>query len=298
MAQTPQVLLITDDSQRRQQWMRTLHRTVEVRSPDLVSGNTDYEVPEVVITDALPLPDLAGSISALLARGEVGIVSVAARGPADVALSADYTGRELRLACRLLAEIVRLRRRRNQERRASRALKQLAYSDPLTGLANRRIWDSELATRLEDQRVPNMDRFLCVALFDLDHFKLVNDRLGHVLGDEVLRTIARRLTAGVRDQDLVARLGGDEFAVCLADVEHERIEDVVERIRQGLEHSIGDRQDGSIVTASTGFVLIGSGQRITSQEAMTAADRALCQAKTTGRNRSAISPLIGRTPRD
>ena len=109
--------------------------------------------------------------------------------------------RELRLACCLLVEIVRLRRRRGEDKRAQRALQQLAFRDALTDLANRRTWDTHLATRLEDLRANPVGRGVCVALLDLDFFKNVNDRLGHVAGDEVLRTVglsAQGRCAGAR----------------------------------------------------------------------------------------------------
>jgi diguanylate cyclase (GGDEF)-like protein len=88
-------------------------------------------------------------------------------------------------------------------------LSRQALLDPLTGVANRRCFDDEVE-RLEAERVG-----YGILLCDLDHFKTVNDRLGHDAGDEVLRIAAARLTAGVRSTDMVARLGGDEFVVLL-----------------------------------------------------------------------------------
>ncbi len=93
---------------------------------------------------------------------------------------------------------------------------------------------AQLATRLEDLRAGSRARGTCVALLDLDLFKRVNDQLGHAVGDEVLREVARRLVAGVRERDVVARVGGDEFAVILSAIDPERAAVVVERIRRRL----------------------------------------------------------------
>jgi diguanylate cyclase (GGDEF)-like protein len=99
-------------------------------------------------------------------------------------------------------------RARLQEELAAQAL-----LDPLTGVANRRSFDAE-AARLAAAPRPEFGVVLC----DLDHFKTVNDRLGHDAGDELLQIAAARLAASVRSGDLVARLGGDEFVVLLPGV--------------------------------------------------------------------------------
>jgi diguanylate cyclase (GGDEF)-like protein len=85
----------------------------------------------------------------------------------------------------------------------------LAYIDPLTGVANRREFDRQLAGRMA------ADRDFCILLFDLDAFKLVNDRFGHLCGDEVLKQLGARLARQVRARDFVCRWGGDEFVVIL-----------------------------------------------------------------------------------
>lgn len=89
-----------------------------------------------------------------------------------------------------------------------------ARIDPLTGLGNRRSFDSE-CSRLELTTARD-NRILLCGLIDVDDFKSVNDRYGHAVGDEVLRIVARSLVSAVRPYDITARLGGDEFAFCLA----------------------------------------------------------------------------------
>ena len=125
------------------------------------------------------------------------MVAVGAAGSADVVLPADCTPRELRLACRLLVEVVRLRRRLGEEIRTQKALRTMAYRDPLTGVANRRKWERELTARLEGAGSAGAGSTLAIVLLDLDHFKPINDRLGHVAGDMVLRRVAQRLAANV-----------------------------------------------------------------------------------------------------
>lgn len=107
-----------------------------------------------------------------------------------------------------------------------------ALTDPLTGLANRRAFaerfDSEVAAARE------LSGPLSVIMLDLDHFKLVNDRHGHGVGDTVLRELARRMTAGRRDEDLVARIGGEEFAVILPGAGRSVARAVAEQIRAAV----------------------------------------------------------------
>jgi diguanylate cyclase len=85
----------------------------------------------------------------------------------------------------------------------------LASLDPLTGVGNRREFDRQIATRIQQ------DKTFCVLLFDIDDFKIVNDRYGHLCGDEVLKQLGARLKRQIRSRDFVCRWGGDEFVVLL-----------------------------------------------------------------------------------
>ncbi len=108
-------------------------------------------------------------------------------------------------------------------------LERLSHEDPLTGLANRRRWDAELASACSTARQDGSS--VAVVLLDIDHFKTVNDRHGHAGGDEVLREVARLLTARVRGDDVVARLGGDELAVLMPGADVDRAVELAERLR-------------------------------------------------------------------
>src|SRR5437764_13611007 len=192
MARPARILLATRDLDRQRTWSEALQTT----RCQLINGNgqvTD-DVDVLVIDQPLSEANLSFD-EERLARGQTGMVAVGIGLPADVSLPADHSPRELRLACLLLAEIVRLRRQREASRRQERVLTHLALSDPLTGLPNRRAWDQELAERLA---AVSLDASWCLALFDVDHFRTVNDQAGHLAGDACLRRVADRLADCVR----------------------------------------------------------------------------------------------------
>lgn len=103
-----------------------------------------------------------------------------------------------------------------KRKREEAAIERLAYRDSLTGLPNRRLFEDRMTQALE--RLTRAGIGFAVHFLDLDHFKQVNDRLGHAAGDELLRRVARRLIQAVRRSDTVARFGGDEFGIVQTDV--------------------------------------------------------------------------------
>jgi diguanylate cyclase (GGDEF)-like protein len=108
-------------------------------------------------------------------------------------------------------------------------LERLSNEDPLTGLANRRRWDTGLATTCAVAR--RQGEAVAVVLLDVDHFKRINDRHGHAGGDAALRGVAGLLSARVRGEDLVARLGGDELAVLMPGADLDRAVELAEQLR-------------------------------------------------------------------
>jgi len=106
--------------------------------------------------------------------------------------------------------IVAVSRDVTEQVRAHEVLENLAFHDPLTGLANRALFDDRLEQAMASARRHDED-LLCIAFLDIDDFKNINDAYGHVIGDQVLISVARRLEFSVRQEDTVARLGGDEF---------------------------------------------------------------------------------------
>jgi len=219
--------------------------------------------------------------------GGPGVIRIGGGGPADVHLPADATERELQLACRLLSQIVRLRRQGRKHARTHRQLARQALTDPLTGLPNRRAWDQALGQRLA--AAGDLPGRLCVAIFDLDHFKQVNDSHGHAVGDEVLRAAGRVISGSLRVDDFVARLGGDEFGLLLSLPNRATAAALVERVRSGLPAGLA-RSATHVVTASAGFCLAPSGKGpapLPSPDSLfVAADTALRKAKRQGRDRT------------
>ncbi|MDQ0078723.1 putative bifunctional diguanylate cyclase/phosphodiesterase [Arthrobacter oryzae] len=157
-------------------------------------------------------------------------------------------------------------------------LKALAFQDPLTGLANRKLFNDQLAEALRGDRAISVD----VLLLDLDDFKEVNDILGHHAGDEMLTEVARRLRSCVRPDDTVARLGGDEFVVLLtASPEPDA---VAERIVASL--NVPMWIDGTMLrpSLSLGLASLGS-ETVAVSELLRQADVAMYAAKAAGKNR-------------
>jgi diguanylate cyclase (GGDEF)-like protein len=166
-------------------------------------------------------------------------------------------------------------------------MQRMAERDALTGLANRRRLTS--VGQEEERRTRRLGHPLAALMLDLDRFKLVNDRHGHGAGDDVLREVARRIQATVREVDLATRYGGEEFAVLLPDTRLEKAQEVAERIREVVEASPVQTRRGPLpVTISAGVaVLDGDGGDLTSL--LEAADGALYAAKKGGRNRVSVA---------
>jgi diguanylate cyclase (GGDEF)-like protein len=188
---------------------------------------------------------------------------------------------ELRTAVRLLAKIAALRGSLQAARRSEDALQQLAATDPLTGLANRRAWDDELA-RLVRAAAAGGEPFV-TAIVDLDLFKQVNDAHGHAVGDAVLRATADGLRRAIRRGDTAARLGGDEFGLLLSGLQADRAAPVVERIRLSAIAAVINARLPS-TTCSFGYVA-EQGSGASAETIYAAAATALQAAKHAGRDR-------------
>ncbi len=167
------------------------------------------------------------------------------------------------------------------------ALLDLASTDALTGLRNRRAFEADL-TRAMAQTTTGGS--MALILLDLDRFKSINDRYGHTGGDAVLRHVAEILTSALRAADTAARLGGEEFAVVLPGAELREAVGVAERLRQTLDSTPTAFQGGLIgATASLGVVSCPQhGQ--TFNVLIQHADAALYEAKNAGRNRIGVPP--------
>jgi diguanylate cyclase (GGDEF)-like protein len=129
-------------------------------------------------------------------------------------------------------------------------------------------------------------------MIDLDHFKHVNDTHGHLIGDEVLREVARRLCEAVRSYDFVGRYGGEEFLVVAPGYEKSQAMDLAERIRRAfVDRPIRTAAATIPATLSLGVVALGRGQKAEMAQVLSAADEALYKAKSGGRNMAMLGVL-------
>lgn len=163
-------------------------------------------------------------------------------------------------------------------------LEQQSFLDGLTGLWNRSYLDRRLESELNVAR--RYGRPLTLVLADVDHFKRVNDSLGHLFGDIVLQGIAEGLRAYARRSDIVARYGGEEFAILLTDTTLRAAVHVSERLRMSAEsRHFEARSEIVSVTASFGVACSEEiGNELTPEELIRAADLALYASKDAGRN--------------
>ncbi len=171
-------------------------------------------------------------------------------------------------------------------------LRAQASHDPLTGILNRRGFHEAALRAVANGR--RQRQAIAVAIADIDHFKAINDRFGHTMGDRTLHYICTRLSSGLRVEDLVGRVGGEEFALLLVNSTAEQAAQAMERIR--IEVAAGFAEDGAPVPVTISFgvasVLIGTGNAETAMaEAFDEADRALYRSKLGGRNRTTLAAL-------
>jgi len=183
---------------------------------------------------------------------------------------------------RLEEHVITAKRRAEQRAREATLL---ASTDELTGIANRRAFMGQL-----DREIAGAAEFgwpLAVAMFDVDHFKLVNDRYGHAVGDRVLQLIAARAASVVRGGDLVGRLGGEEFGILMPGATLNEAIQVAERLREAMETVAQVDESLPAVTISVGIA--ARERQRTAAELLAAADVALYTAKDDGRNRVRIA---------
>jgi two-component system cell cycle response regulator len=162
----------------------------------------------------------------------------------------------------------------------------LTILDPLTGLHNRRSLNEFLDREVE--RARRHRRPLSVALFDIDHFKVINDRLGHLGGDFTLKNLTMRLKELTRRDELLARYGGEEFALVLPETDLDRAILCGERIRKAVAERPFEFEGRSYpVTISVGLASVSGGDPGSAADLLRRADRWLYEAKRAGRNRVA-----------
>jgi diguanylate cyclase (GGDEF)-like protein/PAS domain S-box-containing protein len=167
-------------------------------------------------------------------------------------------------------------------------LQYLATHDPLTGLLNRASFASQLETHADVVRRYGTDGALL--LLDLDHFKYINDTLGHHAGDQLIARVAQVLSGRLRTSDILARLGGDEFAVLLPRADAALAERVAIDLLEGLraERISVPRMHDRTITASIGVAMFDAGAETSGEDILVSADLAMYDAKEAGRNQVAL----------
>ncbi|MFL5900602.1 MAG: diguanylate cyclase [Solirubrobacterales bacterium] len=161
-------------------------------------------------------------------------------------------------------------------------LKRQASQDSLTGLKNRRRFEEDL--RAELARSHRYEVTGALLMLDLDHFKQVNDTLGHPAGDRVIAEIATVLRGRTRETDVLARLGGDEFAIVLPRCDLDEAQDVAVEIATAIRERMRVEKDVPPITASIGIAPFGAGRRLSYETVLGRADAAMYEAKNAGRD--------------
>ena len=246
----------------------------------LTGGQPEREVMLfwIVFAAAAQVPARAAAVlaGALL----LSLVLVYGGGPDSRALTQLAFDVPLWTGLALLAHMLfgRLRQQRLELREERAGLAELARSDELTGLGNRRALEEALER--EEGRVSRGSGVCSIAIVDLDGFKEVNDRFGHLAGDELLRAVADVLRAGLRRPDQSFRWGGDEFALLMPDSDHDAAEQAVARLRRAIcETCLGPTGE----PVATGWGIAQVTQEVSAREAMARADGLLIAAKQRGR---------------
>jgi diguanylate cyclase len=266
----------------------------------LVTPNiTPYLVAALGTAVFLPLPAVPLTLAHLLAFAvfAVAITTFAAPGPAGlsnllngftVALTAWAIGRALRTArARNTAQAVTIEAQQSALANMNIELQRLADLDGLTGLPNRR----SLLERSEQMRAhaARHREALALILIDVDHFKDVNDELGHARGDEVLVAVVGACKSQLRGEDILGRFGGEEFAALLPQCTADGARRVAERMRAEVETLAIAHPNGAHLTISVGLSVVRPEANGAIDAALAAADVSLYEAKRSGRNR--VGPL-------
>lgn len=200
---------------------------------------------------------------------------------------------EARVATRTL-ELAQINEQLKQEiemrKSAEEELQRLAITDSLTGIYNRRHFF--LLANRELERARDHEQELSIILFDVDHFKRLNDTYGHLVGDQVLQSLVRSCQRTLRSRDVLARYGGEEFAVLLPRTGVRQALGIAERLRRTIEETPLDTDKGVMsLMASFGVAVFRGEPDLTIDGLLDRADQALYQAKRDGGNRVCAWPV-------
>ena len=296
------LLIIDDDVVDRMNTMRNLQRpgqTIEVTEASsaeaglaLALGTSfdllllDYQLPtmtglELLISLRSPPTNNTPVVMLSHTNDEELALKCIEHGAQDFIVKSEVT------APRLMRAISHARERHKIEselRDSREQLRYLAEVDSLTGLANRHMFERGLTNALPLAERQNTE--LALVMLDLDKFKDINDTLGHVIGDELLKEVAKRLTTAVREGDLLCRLGGDEFAILIHNLDNiELAERLTQRILRVLKQPLMIEGHEISISASMGIANYPD-CATDAVQLMKCADVALYRSKDAGRNQS------------
>ncbi|WP_336367005.1 GGDEF domain-containing protein [Marinobacter sp. C2H3] len=189
--------------------------------------------------------------------------------------------------CLMVYDVTDIATSRRALERANEQLEKLSMTDRLTGLLNRGTWENLVDAEYE--RFRRYGHLTSLVMFDIDHFKPINDTLGHLAGDEVIRHTARVTKDAIRQSDKAGRYGGEEFGIILPETDAEGARVICERIRETIEQSLVDTSNGEVrYTISMGVAQLNDAPENYMQW-LQRADEALYAAKEAGRNRVVIA---------
>lgn len=194
---------------------------------------------------------------------------------------------EVEKVCLLVYDVTEFASSKRALERANEQLAKLSMTDRLTGLLNRGTWENLVDAEYE--RFRRYGHATSLVMFDIDHFKPVNDTYGHLAGDEVIRHTAEVTRNNIRQSDSAGRYGGEEFGIILPETDAESARVICERIREAIEKSTVNTTAGDIgYTVSMGIAQLTDAPENYMQW-MQKADEALYKAKESGRNKVVIS---------
>lgn len=299
----PPHLLVVDDEQAILDLLRRRLEALGCVVTMLAGGSAVVETvraksPDLVLLDVM-MPDLDGfsvckALKADPAVGDVPVIMMTARSELDSRIKGldlgahDYVAKPFEtgeLVARIRAAL-RVKHLQDELKDANAKLERLATSDPLTDLPNRRTFDEQFFLAVERSR--RSGEPLSIMMIDLDHFKRINDELGHQVGDDALRQIGRLLLGRRRVTDLVGRYGGEEFVWVLPGATRESAVEIAEWLRRAIEAmTVSAAGAPRQLTASVGLTTFDPADhgRIGTASVLEVADKALLEAKTGGRNR-------------
>jgi two-component system, cell cycle response regulator len=254
---------------------------------------TDWVMPEmdgITLTRLIRETEMAGYIYIIVLTGRQGIENIVdgLDAGADDYLIKPFDPKELSSRLHIGARILDLEQRLKG---AYERMYELAMHDELTGLWNRRAFYTHAQSELE--RSERMVHALSILLLDIDHFKLVNDRYGHLVGDRALIMLAETITKNLRSYDRAGRWGGEEFIILLPETSLNEAVEIAERLRIQVMNArlpvhVEDQDnfdDELGIEISLGVATLNLGSAVSLDQLFDAADEMLYLAKRQGRNR-------------